>query len=39
MTDNKELTQKEKLIDFILNLTDRECDIIISYLQKEKEQS
>ena len=36
MTDNKELTQQEKLIDFILNLTNEECDIIINALKKEQ---
>lgn len=36
MTDNKEHTQKEKLIDFILNLTNEECDIIINALKKEQ---
>lgn len=35
---NKEPTTKEKLIEFILNLTNEECDIIISELNKEKEQ-
>lgn len=33
-----EKTTKEKLIEFILNLTDEECKIIISVLDKEKEQ-
>ena len=31
-------TAKGELIEFILNLTDEECDFIISVLQKEKEQ-
>lgn len=34
-----EKTTKEKLIEFIHNLTDEEVKIIISYLQNEKEQS
>ena len=36
MPDNKELTHKEKLIEFILNLTPEECDIIINALKKEQ---
>jgi hypothetical protein len=30
-----ETTMKEKLIQFIHNLTDEECDIIVSHLMKE----
>ena len=33
-----EMTTKEKLIEFIHNLTDEECKIIISGLNKLKEQ-
>lgn len=29
---------KEKLIDFIINLTDSECEYIISVLNSQKEQ-
>ena len=35
----EEITTKGKLIDFILNLTDEECKIIVSHLNNiEKEQ-
>lgn len=32
-------TAKGELIEFILSLTDAECDFIISALQEEKEQA
>ena len=40
MADNEAITTKEKLIEFILNLTNEECDFIVSTLQSdyEKEQ-
>ena len=34
----EERTAKEKLIEFIHNLTTEECDLIVSLLQEEKEQ-
>lgn len=39
MTVGEKMTANEKLIEFILNLTDEECEIILSRLNnKEKEQ-
>ena len=42
MAVKKEITAKEKLIDFIHNLSDEEVKVVISFLQTEnisKEQS
>lgn len=36
MESEEEKTAKEKLIEFIKNLTNEECDIIISFMQKEQ---
>jgi hypothetical protein len=38
MADSERTTSKEKLIEFIHNLTDEECKIIISKLDKTKKE-
>lgn len=37
MTTAEQTTTKEKLIEFILNLTNEECEIIINALKEEEQ--
>ena len=39
MACGEEATSKEKLIEFIHNLTSEECETIISFLQTQREQA